>query len=801
MKKRKLISMMLVTSLLLSACGGGGEESGTEVSQTNKNAVFKEETDIFQLEEGDVSQIMVAGDTVYVEQYIYNYNQPQARNHVVSAAAETVTVVSTSVAAEEVITEEVVAEDVMEEDMTVEEPDADMMSQMPTTTRKITGFAMDGTVKSQFSKEMGTNCGAGNFTADTEGNIYSMMYQYATYEGDDTTDKIYLESYAPDGTEKWKIHLNENMAEGEYFYASSIYSNDMNQIILDSSRGIEIYDQQGNPVKMIEKPNTSDCRLVRIRDGKFALLSSDGSTAGIQTLDIQSGTLGEKTNLSFNYYRYQVLNGLYYDIYLSDDYGVYGYNIGDAEITKVMDYISSDFSSNYLYQATFVDENSFVAYYYGDDGVELSKFTKVAPEDVVEKTELTLGCYYLDYNVKKKLIEFNKNSNEYRVNIMDYSMYDTMDDYTQGLTRLNADIVSGKVPDIMMLSSQMPVESYIAKGVFADLNTFLEKDTEIKKEDFLPNVLEALSSEDGLYRIAPSFAVTTFVAKTADVGEEPGWTMDEAIALLESKPEGTKMLSEVTASNFMYYTMWICGEQYVDWNTGECYFDSEGFMKTLEYANTLPREIDYSAVTDDETYWQEMETQYRDGKTILSLQYFSGFRDYSYAKQAVFGEDITMIGFPVEEGNGAGLNISTTMAISALSKNQDVAWEFLKTFLTEEYQESLTYDFPVRISSLQKLEEKAWEKPYTIDENGNKQEYDDYFYINGMEVPAEPLTKEETGKFVEYLKSLDKMCIYNEALNNIITEECESYFAGQKTAQEVADIIQSRAKIYVSENS
>ncbi len=315
------------------------------------------------------------------------------------------------------------------------------------------------------------------------------------------------------------------------------------------------------------------------------------------------------------------------------------------------------------------------------------------------------------------------------------------------------------------------------------------------------NVLEALSTDGSLYRIAPSFGVNTFAAKTADVGPEPGWTMDEALALLATKPEGTNLLSEMTASNFMYYTMWICGEQYVDWDSGQCYFDSEGFKKILEYANTLPREIDYTAVMDDETYWKEMETQYRDGKTILAIQYFSGFRDYAYAKQALFGEDITLIGFPIDEGNGAGLNIGSTMAISALSKNKDVAWEFVKLFLEEDYQDNMSYNFPVRISSLRKLEEKAWGRPYYIDEQGNKQEYDDFFYINGMDVPAVPLTKEETGAFIDYLMTLDNLCVYNEALNNIITEECESYFAGQKTAEEVADIIQSRTKIYVSENS
>ena len=783
MKKFSVVSLLLAMTLCLTACGGGKSSETTSTSM-NRNAVFKEIQDAYAME-GDISQIAVVGDVLYVEQYQYNYDAPQAK---VGAA-----VVTSEIAVEETVVEE----GTVQEDVFVEET----VKIAPTTTRIITGFNPDGTVKNQIEKALDMRSGAGNFTADAEGNIYSVMYQYATYENGDNQDKVYLECYGTDGSDKWKIQLNENVPEGEYFYASSLFYNDMNQIVMDSSRGIEIYDNQGNPVKLIEKPNMNETRLIRIRDGKFAVASSDGNSASIQTLDLQSGVFGEKTTLPFNYYRYQIMNGLHYDVYLSDDYGVYGYNMGDAEITKVMDYISSDFSSNYLYQASFVDENTFVAYYYDEEGVQLSKFTKVPAEEVADKIELTLGCYYLNYDIKEKLVDFNKTSDQYKIYVRDYSSYDTMDDYTQGLTRLNADIVSGDVPDIMLLNSQMPVESYIAKGVFADLNEFLEKDSQLKKEDLLPNVLEALSYDDGLYRITPSFSVSTFAAKTADVGEEAGWTMDEALALLATKPEGTQLMSEMTCSGFMYQTMWICGQEYVDWDKGECYFDTEGFKKLLEYANSLPREIDYTGVMDDETYWQEMETQYRNGKTVLSMQYISSFRDYAYAKQGTFGEDITFIGFPVENGLGGCLNIDQTMAISALGKNQDAAWEFVKSFFMEEYQDNLGYNFPVRISSMQKLEEKSWEKPYTVDEQGNKHEYDDYFYVGGVEVPVTPLTKEESAKVLEYIKSLDSLCTYNEELSNIITEETESYFSGQKSVDEVVDIIQSRAKIYVSENS
>ena len=790
MKKRSIVSTILAAAFMLSACGGA-ETTTTKTTEMNKNAIFKEENDVFKIEEGEISQIAVVGDTLYVEQYIYNYDMPQGREKTASVYNASNIAVAEEAAAEAIVETEVTAEEFVEEDV----------YNAPTTLRKITGFSMDGAMKNSISREMQMNEGAGRFAADSEGNIYSMMYQYATYEGDDTTDKIYLESCGADGSEKWKIHLNENLAEGEYYYVSGLYCNDQNQIIVDSSRGIEIYDTQGNPVKMIEKGNVNDARLVEIRDGKYGFISSDGNSAYIQTLDLKTGAMGEKTILPFNYYRYQVMDGVGYDIYLSDDYGIYGYNIGDAELTKVMDYISSDFASSYLYQTTFIDETAFIAYYYGEQGVVLSKFVKVPPEEVVEKTELLVGCYYLDYRAKQNLIDFNKNNQEYRLNIRDYSMYDTMEDYTQGLTRLNADIVSGDVPDIMILNSQMPFESYASKGVFADMSTFLEKDEELKKEDLLPNILEALSSEDGLYRIAPSFTVTTFAAKTADVGTEPGWTMDEALALLASKPEGTQLLSEITSSSFLYYTSWICGEQYVNWETGECFFDSDGFIKTLEFAKTLPTEIDYSTVMDDASYWEEMETQYRNGKTILTLQYLSGFRDYSYTKQGVFGEDITLIGFPVDEGLGAGLSFSNPIAISALGEHQEVAWEFVKSFFTEEYQDALEYEFPTRADSLRKLEEKAWEKPYYLDEEGNKIEYDDYFYVGGMEIPVEPMTEEETQVLVNYLKSLDKLCIYDETLHNIITEETAGYFAGQKTAEEVASVIQSRAKIYINENS
>ena len=767
MKKRRLLSGLLALSLILTACGGTKTVSSSQ--SVNQEYVYQEGNINYAQDNGDITRFITVGDTIYTEQYIYpEYGSVMPKTEIMVDSENPIFV------------EEEIQEDIV--------------------TRVVTSYTFDGTKINELQTKLPENTGNGFFTADTQGNIYSAYYEYATYVEDDTTDRIYLTAHSPKGEELWRIHLNKEISERDNYYLMSLYCIDDKQLILESYSGIEIYDLQGNRMKLVEKTDKEECRLFKIRDNQFAYIITNDEKHEIQKVDIEKETFGEKIKLPFNYYRYGIFDGGIYDIYLSDEYGVYGYNIGDEQITKIMDFISSDFSGSHMYQIVGIDESSFLAYYYADGGNVLHKFTKVAPEDVVEKINLTIGCYYLDGSIKKKLIEFNKNSKTHKIHVMDYSVYDSVEDYTQGMTKLNTDIVSGNVPDILLLNTDMPLNSYMAKGLFTDFYTFMEKDPDFKKEDFISNIWEVFSNDGALYQLIPSFAIMTFTAKTADVGKERGWTMDEALALLESKTEGTQLISEVTRNSFINYCMWLCNEQYVNWETGECNFESDGFLKILEYAKTLPDQIDNSDLYQDDSFWNEMETQYRDGRTLISMTYLSDFKDYSYARYGTFGEDITFIGFPVETGEGSSITATTRFAISSQSKNQQAAWDFVKTFFTEEYQDSLEYEFPVRISSLEKREQKTWEIPYYINEDGEKVENKDTYYIGGVEIEVDPLTKEETGLVKDLINNIDKATNYEDDLYNIIMEEAEFFFAGQKSVQETASIIQSRAKIYVNEN-
>ena len=92
------------------------------------------------------------------------------------------------------------------------------------------------------------------------------------------------------------------------------------------------------------------------------------------------------------------------------------------------------------------------------------------------------------------------------------------------------------------------------------------------------------------------------------------------------------------------------------------------------------------------------------------------------------------------------------------------------------------------------------EKPYYMDENGEKVEYEDTIYINEESIPIPTMSQEQLDEFVAFIESVDKKTYYNEAVMNIINEEAAAFFEGQKSAADVAGIIQSRVQIYVNEN-
>lgn len=811
MKKWKVALLMLLAICLASGCGK--KEASSSKAVQNKEHVYAFESFADKMEGRDFGQSIATKDRLVFMEYRYEEGQmPEARVEEMpmepveeAVVEEVVEETATEATVEEaVVVEEAMIETDMSVDMPVEDfyMEGEVLEDLTKTFVSFAQYDFDMNPIAEFEVEQSGNCGFNGMAVDDNGNIYTVFCEY----GVETTPGMYkdlctLVGYSAAGEELFRKPLGEDVAEDEYYYVNTILCNDKN-IIIWGMNNIEVYSFAGEHVKNIDVSTTDLGQLFLLRDGSLASLCYGEMNMYFVTIDLEKGTISEKTEVPYNGYNFAHYAGTYCDFLLVDSNGVFTYNFGDESHKKIMDFVDSDMSSNSCYSLMQLTEESFFAWTYDDTNGEsmCGVFSKVDPATIKDKEILTLGVMWMDFDVRKRVVAFNKASDTYRIRVEEYSQYNTADDYTVGLSKLNTDIASGNAPDIMCVTGEMPVESYMSKGLFVDLKTFLDKDPDLKIEDYMPEVIEAFSQDGKWYQLVPSYYLYTVFGKASDVGEEPGITFEELQALRAKKGEDVQVFSERTKLSVLNDAIMMNSDEYINWETGECYFNTPQFIGLLEFANEFPSEIDYQELYNDPSYWEKQETLFRDGKALLQPYTISDFRDFLYCEDGTFGEQITAVGFPVNEGTGNAYMCNFGFAVSAKSKHQDVAWEFLRYYLTDEYQDSLEYGWPIKLSSLDKRMQKAQEKPYYEDENGNKVEYDETYYIGGVEIVLDTLTQEDCDRIVGFLKSADHVYNYDQNIISILEEECAAYFEGQKAVKEVADIIQSRIHIYVNEN-
>ena len=117
-------------------------------------------------------------------------------------------------------------------------------------------------------------------------------------------------------------------------------------------------------------------------------------------------------------------------------------------------------------------------------------------------------------------------------------------------------------------------------------------------------------------------------------------------------------------------------------------------------------------------------------------------------------------------------------------------------------QQHGSWGFPIRIESLEKQFEQDMTPEYDEDEEGNQIERPKTTWgYNDFTIEIMAATQEEVDAVKALIASADKISgNTDQQIINIITEETEPFFKGQKSAADVANIIQNRVQIYVNEN-
>lgn len=658
-----------------------------------------------------------------------------------------------------------------------------------------------------------------NFSIGADGSAYAIRRYYYYYEDYVNPEnsvsfrKQYLCTWNTDGSFRKETEIEGLETEEEYLYIAgmSIDAQGNASLLLSGDAVYKVtVDAQGKASEKMKLPDDLEKvfnnmeNMVDRGNGDFWMLYRDENEwekLFIAGYNMGTGVLGGAKELpaSFGYGGYNSMTaGINSDLLYSTSTGLYSLNGGDAESTLKMDFINSDINIYGFDGLVELDEDKFLGIFSEayDNTVKAGIFTYVKPEEIRDKSVLVLASMWMGGSLRQRIVEFNRNSEDYRIVVKTYQDYNSYEDRDAGITKLNYEIISGGMPDILVTSG-LPVDNYAAKGLLADIGEMIKKDEELSKVEFMDNVFQAYSMHDKLYYVIPSFSARTMVGKTSIVGDRNTWTMKDAQELMASLPAGTNLLTELSRDRFFELAMEFCGNDFVDVEAGKCNFNSEGFIALMEYAKTLPEELGEDYFGED--YWMHYESQYRENRTVLCDMGIGSVRNMNFIINGYFGEPVSYIGFPTESGQGAYVEANQSFAISAKSRYKDVAWEFLRYYLTDEYQSEL-YGFPIQRKYFMEQAQEATERPFWTDENGNKVEYDDTFWINGESIIIPPMSQEQLDAAVAMIESITKHPYQNTDLMNIINEDMGAFFSGQKSAKEVADLIQNRAQLYVDEN-
>lgn len=624
-----------------------------------------------------------------------------------------------------------------------------------------------------------------------------VYYVSSAYSEEGETSSMKVCGLSAQGEKLWEKEIEAD----EDFYIANIVSTEDHTLAL-TDREIRMYDNADGTEKKLNLPGGSQegygGRLCT--DGKGGVLYVASGDKGLSAwkLDAQAGTFAQAQLSAEGFWGGDDIssgNGEY-DFFSSDQEGVQGFKLDGSAPVKILDYIGSDLIVNNTSGCAMLSPESILllSYAMDENASPVMLLHKVDPALVGERKVLTLGCVYADDDLRRAVVNYNKTNEQYRIRLVEFS-YDE-----EGNSTFNTEIAAGNIPDIISVSSDMPYESYAAKGLFEDLEPLLDADPDLDKSQFFTNILDAYRLDGKMYFVTPGFSVIGLMGKKKDFKDTRGVTIRQLENMIKEKGIGyDTAMGIMTRESILSWNLYCAMDQYVDWDKGTCSFDSDSFVDLLTFAQKFPQEINY-----DKIDWEETESNMRAGKQLVRDVYLYGFDPYMSERYGYIGEEVAYMGYPGSGENGPSIMGDMMLAISHQTQEKEACWDFIRQFYLDEYQDNIRFSFPVSRSALQKMAEEAMTpETYTyIDEEGKEVEevYDqEVISLNGKQFKIPIPTQKDIDEVVKIIESLDNRSSIDTNISNIINEECGAFFAEQKSAKETADVIQSRVKVYLSE--
>lgn len=262
-------------------------------------------------------------------------------------------------------------------------------------------------------------------------------------------------------------------------------------------------------------------------------------------------------------------------------------------------------------------------------------------------------------------------------------------------------------------------------------------------------------------------------ARASDVGGVVGLTPEDYSRIVDENEQYQAVFERYVGKGVLLG--WISGvgnSAFVDRENATCSFDSQAFRDLLAWCGDMGDDVPEGSSI----------APYEPSEVVLMLEPIQNVsfevagRRYVSRMERLTGEPCVFVGFP-NGGDGFSYyaNGGISMAIPVQSQNKEGAWALIRE----------------RLSSERQMEKDAYGEyscglPATDAALRRRAEAE--------------LSEEDAAKLYALMESIQYAETFSSRpLRTIIREVGETYLAGDKTLDEAADLIQSRASLWVAE--
>lgn len=474
-------------------------------------------------------------------------------------------------------------------------------------------------------------------------------------------------------------------------------------------------------------------------------------------------------------------------IYLADSSGIYRQAIGGGILERLVDGgMTSLVMPNQTIQSIVSDgEDGFWAILSdGEDEYRLVHYDYDPDMPTDPDTELTIFALKDNSTVRQAIGEFQRANPNVRVNFR-VAMGDDSAATAEDLIRtLNTEILNGKGPDLLLLDG-LPVESYMEKGVLADLSGLLGE----LEGTLLSNLMEVYAQEGKVYGVPAKFTVPVMMGnweslkgldtleelagRTAQGGEPPFLRATEAVW----DEEGTGMLMK-------YYDLFaqhFLKDGAVDQGALTDYFDAalklDAAVKAyVPQSGDSAAYITYTVAVGKGGGMEPLDMgpeDLRAGKARVHLGTIAGVNNLAQALGNLSSKEGQAIESTFHKNTYTPVG---TVGILEGSSQKELAMDFLRMMLSPTVQDDYVFDgFPVNAGSLEKLVNSAME--------------DNYF---GASVG-------DGAGFLTLCRTLDTPILVDQVVKEAVTNQAGELLAGTVTPEEAAANVAEKLRLYLAE--